>query len=917
MLSFLRLSPVKPARWSLVWLFFLLMALPRLAQAQCPSGDVTLSTQAQVNAFPPGCIRLNNSLTIRGNDITDLRPLSNLTDVNNSLIITANASLSTLSGLGNLYYVERDLLIDSNPVLTSIASLSALAQIGNRVNITDNTQLSQCAIAPICQFLANSPASVFISGNAAGCSSSAEVQDRCNPLAITTQPPSGSTVCAGATVTASISTTGNASSYQWYKGTQSLTGQKSATLTLTNVQPTDAGSYRVIVSNSVSSLTSTAFSLTVNPLPTVQGGGIDVCDNNTADLTQLARVDISGSALAYFNDFSATRPVANPSAVPAGNYYVQATSPAGCRSDRYQPGLIYVVGFSSTLTINNLSDSYCKNAAAVTLTGSPSGGSFTIDGQPATQLDPASLSVGNHTVRYTPQPAPCRPRFLEKTVEIKASPNATFTGLAGPYCADAAAITLTPNTSGGTFSGPGISGITLTPANAGTGGYVSYSVTVGGCSNTSQQSVVINPLPTVSISPSSTAICAGQTATLSATSDGGTYRWSGAQTTPTISVTASGTYSVTVTSPTGCTATASANVTLNALPSPAITGLGRSYCQSAAPVSLSGTPGGGQFTVDGVMSPSLTPASLSVGTHTVVYRYTNASGCSNTTSQSVTINATPNPPSLVTPSNQPGQLYPGGQSSVTVPQYSGVVSLTLSGCSGTVNWQGPEGSSGTTTSIPVSTSATGTFVYSATCQQPQTGCTSGVASATVVVQGAALTMVAPLYNCATRQLSLRTTGGNGLPIEYQIASVTTGWEPVGATFTVQDKHIGKSLKLRARQRSSPGGGYVEVETSFTPTACASGRVASPQAIESPLRVVVLGNPVTGTEVRFEVVGAEGQSLQVKLTDVSGRPVSERSLERAEALERQTLPVGNQKGGLLLLRVSTPSQSQTVKVLKAE
>ena len=45
-------------------------------------------------------------------------------------------------------------------------------------------------------------------------------------------------------------------------------------------------------------------------------------------------------------------------------------------------------------------------------------------------------------------------------------------------------------------------------------------------------------------------------------------------------------------------------------------------------------------------------------------------------------------------------------------------------------------------------------------------------------------------------------------------------------------------------------------------------------------------------------------------------MSERSIEQAGAIETQTLPMSNQPAGVLLLRVSTPNQRQTVKVLKA-
>ena len=84
------------------------------------------------------------------------------------------------------------------------------------------------------------------------------------PLEITQQPASGSAVCQGGTVTTSISVTGTASDYQWYKDGSLLTGQTSATLTLNTVELSQSGSYSVVVTG-CNSLTSNAFQLTVNP----------------------------------------------------------------------------------------------------------------------------------------------------------------------------------------------------------------------------------------------------------------------------------------------------------------------------------------------------------------------------------------------------------------------------------------------------------------------------------------------------------------------------------------------------------------------------------------------------------------------------------------------------------------------------
>ena len=72
---------------------------------------------------------------------------------------------------------------------------------------------------------------------------------------------------------------------------------------------------------------------------------------------------------------------------------------------------------------------------------------------------------------------------------------------------------------------------------------------------------------------------------------------------------------------------------------------------------------------------------------------------------------------------------PAGPGSVTVVQNTSPVSLTASGCAGTLVWTGPGSPAGSTVSIPTST--TGTFAYSVYCQQGS--CTSPTASFTVIV----------------------------------------------------------------------------------------------------------------------------------------------------------------------------------------
>lgn len=97
---------------------------------------------------------------------------------------------------------------------------------------------------------------------------------------------------------------------------------------------------------------------------------------------------------------------------------------------------------------------------------------------------------------------------------------------------------------------------------------------------------------------------------------------------------------------------------------------------------------------------------------------------------------------------------------------------------------------------------------------------------------------------------------------------------------------------------------------------AAARLAAEEP-DTQLRVVLLGNPVQNNEVKVEVSGAQGQTLRYVLTDLNGRLVSERFVEQAGAVERQTLSLSGQPARQLLLRVSTSTQAKTVKIARTD
>lgn len=93
-----------------------------------------------------------------------------------------------------------------------------------------------------------------------------EVQTHPN-VAIISQPAASSLGCVGSTITTFVSTSGTATGFQWYRSGTAVSEQTSATLTLPNVQTSNAGNYVVGVTGNCNSVTSTVFSLSVQPVP--------------------------------------------------------------------------------------------------------------------------------------------------------------------------------------------------------------------------------------------------------------------------------------------------------------------------------------------------------------------------------------------------------------------------------------------------------------------------------------------------------------------------------------------------------------------------------------------------------------------------------------------------------------------------
>ena len=167
---------------------------------------------------------------------------------------------------------------------------------------------------------------------------------------------------------------------------------------------------------------------------------------------------------------------------------------------------------------------------------------------------------------------------------------------------------------------------TLTTSTAGT--YTCTFRNTYGCTSTQDVTVSVFTAPTIT---GTSAICSGNSTTLTA-SGADSYSWSNGATTPSITISEGGTYTVTGTTFDGCSGSAGFTVSVGALPTIVING-NTSFCQGGS-TSLTATGGNSYEWANGTSGNNLTVNAP--GTYTVTG--TNASGCSNTASVTVTMN---------------------------------------------------------------------------------------------------------------------------------------------------------------------------------------------------------------------------------------------------------------------------------------
>lgn len=404
---------------------------------------------------------------------------------------------------------------------------------------------------------------------------------------------SNAAICAGKSYTTSATGSGYLS-LQW---TTSGTGVflNSTTLAATYT-PTAAdiaaGSVYLKITATGSGTCGTAkdsLLLTINPAPSVSFSGLptSVCPDG-------ANSTLVGSPSGGI--FSGNGIVGNlfkPALAGSGSHVIQYkyTASGGCSDSVTQLVTVHPTIYP---TISGLLSGYCISAPASTLTGSPSGGTYS--GSISTNVfNPATMGIGNYTVKYTVVDGATTCSFdTTYTTQVYTQPTAAITGLATTYCNNNTPVAVTATPSGGVLSGPGITGTMFYPASANIGtNQIKYIyVDPSGCSDTAYFTLTVNSAPTASTSALAAVCLSAPSFSLTGGSPaGGT--WSGPGVTANIfnpSVAGAGSHVLTYsyTNASNCTDTETATQVVNSLPAITITGLETSYCINSSIDTLYG-----------------------------------------------------------------------------------------------------------------------------------------------------------------------------------------------------------------------------------------------------------------------------------------------------------------------------------------
>ncbi len=449
-----------------------------------------------------------------------------------------------------------------------------------------------------------------------------------NPATPTISASGPTTICAGGSVDLISSyPTGNV----W-----------STTETSSDITVSSAGGYTVTHTNGNGcSSTSAVTTITVNPTPAISSGSVVdpvTCATTTGsiEVTGSGTGNVSWTGTATGSANGVTLPYVIPS-LAAGSYNITFEDGIGCTSNTLNVALTDPNPPATPIITPSGATTFCAGGS-VTLTSSAGTGN-TWSTSAITNAINVTTS-GTYSVTVT-DGFGCSASSAPIVVTVNNNPAApTITPSGATTFCNGGSVNLTSSQGSGNLWSTTQTSQQITATTSG-----SYTVTftnVNGCSNTSAPVVVtVNPSPAVpTITPSgATTFCAGGSVNLTSSEVGGNT-WSTSATSNMISVTTSGSFTVTYMDGNGCESTSAPTVvTVNANPAaPTITPSGATSICDGEDITLTSSQGSGN-----VWSTTETTNAITVnatGSYTVTY--TDGNGCSAiSATTNVTVNTNP------------------------------------------------------------------------------------------------------------------------------------------------------------------------------------------------------------------------------------------------------------------------------------
>ncbi|MBI3509356.1 MAG: T9SS type A sorting domain-containing protein [Bacteroidetes bacterium] len=453
-------------------------------------------------------------------------------------------------------------------------------------------------------------------------------------------------------------------------------------------------------------------------------------------------------------------------------------------------------------------------------------------------------------------------------VTVNPSPTVTTTTTGATICTgNPTSITASGATTYSWMPGS-LSGTTITVSPSSTTTYT-VTGTSSGCSSTATQLITVNPTPTVTTTTTNSAICSGDSTSITA-SGATAYNWmpgnlSGA----TVVVTPSSTTSYTVTgTDLGCSSAATQLITVNATPTVTVSAINPTICSGSSTTLIAGGASAYLWMPGNLSGSSVTVTPGATTTFTVTG--TNGS-CSSTATQLITVN---NPPTVNLGND--------------TTQCGGNILLDAQNPGSTYLW----GTSATTQTITVNTSGTYSVVVT-----DANGCSGNDAVNVTINPIPNLTLSASnMTPCVNDGLVSLT----GLPA----GGTWTGPGVSGNNFNPTTAGVGPQI-LTYSYTDSIGCSNSQV---FTISVNACTGIAEQNFANG---ISVFPNPNSG--VFTLSVNANVGDVQITITDVQGRIIYSSLESNVTAGFTKQIDLGNVSSGLYLVKLNTANEQHVEQI----